>query len=475
MSRLGRRAFGVAALSVVTAGAALVPAGVAVAAGGANLLANGTFDGGSTSGWKGTNASLSTVSPGYGGAGYAAKVSLSNTSTSYSIYAAPKPATAVPAGEQFQASGQVLGVAGRSICLLLQESAPGGSVVQTAKQCQAASGSWQAFGPVSLTNQTAGDTVGYLIRQTGAQADDSFQADSLSIVDVDTTAPTAPSGLTATAVSGNEVDLSWSAATDADFGGVYGYAVYRDGASTPLATTTGSVTAYKDTGVSSGSTHTYTVAAFDYAKNYSPPSNQASATTPSAPLAALWHMDETSGTTMVDSSGNANTGTLHNVMLGAVGVSGTAYTFGGATAKSYAEVPAAPSLNPSSANLHISFYLNTTSLPASGDYDLVRKGVYPGQEYKVELLQSGAITCVFRGSSANRSATGGSGLNNGAWHHIECIKTASQVQLVIDGTVAATSSGTVGSISNTYAVEIGAYPGSDWYKGKLDEVSITIG
>jgi hypothetical protein len=24
-------------------------------------------------------------------------------------------------------------------------------------------------------------------------------------------------------------------------------------------------------------------------------------------------------------------------------------------------------------------------------------------------------------------------------------------------------------------VEIGAHPGSDWYKGKLDEVSITVG
>jgi len=77
--------------------------------------------------------------------------------------------------------------------------------------------------------------------------------------------------------------------------------------------------------------------------------------------------------------------------------------------------------------------------------------------------------------SANRNATGGSGLNNGAWHHIECIKTASQVQLVIDGAVVKTSTGTVGSISNTFAVEIGAYPGSDWYKGKLDEISIAFG
>jgi hypothetical protein len=114
-------------------------------------------------------------------------------------------------------------------------------------------------------------------------------------------------------------------------------------------------------------------------------------------------------------------------------------------------------------------------LPTSGDYDLVRKGVSTVQEYKIELLQTGQIQCTFRGSTSNHNAIGGSGLNNGAWHHIQCIKTGTQVQLVIDGTVAATTSGTVGSITNTYAVDIGAYPGSDWYKGELDEASIAFG
>jgi hypothetical protein len=33
----------------------------------------------------------------------------------------------------------------------------------------------------------------------------------------------------------------------------------------------------------------------------------------------------------------------------------------------------------------------------------------------------------------------------------------------------------VGSISNTSAADIGAHPGSDWYNGKLDEVSIAFG
>ena len=65
------------------------------------------------------------------------------------------------------------------------------------------------------------------------------------------------------------------------------------------------------------------------------PGGMASAST----VAALWHMDETSGTTMADSSGHGNNGTLHNVTLGAAGKYGKSYTFGGSKAKSYVEVP----------------------------------------------------------------------------------------------------------------------------------------
>jgi hypothetical protein len=463
-----------AAVFVVVAGMALVPAGVAVAAGNTNLLSNGTFDGNSTSGWKGTNASLSTVSPGFGGTGFAARVALSNASTSYSVYASPKPVTGVPAGEQFQAAGQVLGVTGRSICLLLQET---GSGAHSVSVCHTATGSWQAFGPVTLTDQGAGDTVGYTIRQTGAKAGDSFQADSLSMADPDTTAPTIPAGLTATAVSGTEIDLLWPASTDADYGGVYGYAIYRDGGTAPIATTTGSVTTYKDTSVAAGSTHTYTVAAFDYAKNYSAPSSSASATTPSAPpptVAALWHMDESAGaTTMVDSSSNGNNGVfVGSVVAGVPGFLNTAYSFSG---QSYVDVPNKPSLVAGSANVDISFYFNTTHLPSSGDYDLVRMGVYPGQEYKVELEKTNQIGCTFHGSASSNNATGGSNLNNGAWHHVECIKTATQIQLKIDGVLVKTTNANIGSVSPTGDATLGAHPGYDWYQGMLDEVQISFG
>ena len=89
----------------------------------------------------------------------------------------------------------------------------------------------------------------------------------------DTTPPTAPANLTGSAASQSQVNLSWGASTDNV--GVAGYKVYRDGAF--LASTT--ATTYSDTTVQAGSTHTYTVYAYDAAGNISPPSNSATVTT----------------------------------------------------------------------------------------------------------------------------------------------------------------------------------------------------
>ena len=60
--------------SIVTAAIAGTLALPAVASAATNLLPNGSFDGGTTAGWKGTNATLGVVSPGFGGTADAAKV-----------------------------------------------------------------------------------------------------------------------------------------------------------------------------------------------------------------------------------------------------------------------------------------------------------------------------------------------------------------------------------------------------------------
>src|SRR5438552_9288022 len=93
----------------------------------------------------------------------------------------------------------------------------------------------------------------------------------------DTTRPSAPTGLTASAVSSSQIKLSWAASSDNV--GVSGYRVYRGG--TQIATT--SAASFTNTGLSPSTTYTYAVAAFDAAGNLSAQSSPASATTPAPP------------------------------------------------------------------------------------------------------------------------------------------------------------------------------------------------
>ncbi len=96
----------------------------------------------------------------------------------------------------------------------------------------------------------------------------------------DTTPPSTPSGLTASAVSSSQINLNWTASTDNV--GVTGYLVQRSqGAGstnyTSVATPTGAN--YSDTGLLAGTVYNYRVAATDAAGNLSGYSSVASATT----------------------------------------------------------------------------------------------------------------------------------------------------------------------------------------------------
>ena len=93
----------------------------------------------------------------------------------------------------------------------------------------------------------------------------------------DTTPPTAPSNLTASAAK-RKISLSWGASTDNV--GVTGYQIWRSssaaGPFSQIATTT--ATTYTNSGLTSGSTWYYQVKATDAAGNVSAASNTASAT-----------------------------------------------------------------------------------------------------------------------------------------------------------------------------------------------------
>ncbi|MGW6208480.1 glycoside hydrolase family 6 protein [Streptomyces sp. NPDC055089] len=89
----------------------------------------------------------------------------------------------------------------------------------------------------------------------------------------DTQAPTAPTGVTATAKTSGSVSLSWTASTDNT--GVTGYDVFRNGVKVGSTTTT----SYTDSGLSASTAYTYTVKAKDAAGNVSAASSALSVTT----------------------------------------------------------------------------------------------------------------------------------------------------------------------------------------------------
>jgi chitodextrinase len=110
----------------------------------------------------------------------------------------------------------------------------------------------------------------------------------------DTTPPSAPTGLTTTAVGETSATLSWTASTDDT--GVVGYDVYR--AATKVATS--STTSYTYTGLACGTSYNFAVDAYDAAGNVSAQAATTATTTAcpdTTPPSAPGNLSETNATT----------------------------------------------------------------------------------------------------------------------------------------------------------------------------------
>ncbi|MEA2506230.1 MAG: hypothetical protein QOH48_848 [Actinomycetota bacterium] len=374
--RATTRVLVVVLIAVVTS----VWTGVASASSGPNLLGNGTFEAGTTTGWTAVGSTLTVASDAFSGSwdGKAAN----NGVATFGLRAVPRPVTRGTAGAQYTASGMVRSdTPGGSVCIFLIEYSSGGSQVHQTSSCTKSQSSWSPLADNTVSLANADDSLSMVVREKNAAVDDSFEVDNLS--------------------------LSQQTFTPTDVG--------------------------------------------------------------------LWTMNETSGGTMLDSgAAPANDGTLNNVTLGVPGVDGsTGYGF----TRGYVSVPDDPSLNPGSANVKVSISADPSSLPTSGDFDVMRKGDSPAQQIKMELLQSGALLCSFRGTSGSKEVSSTvTLLPNTGYHTLQCVKTTTQIQAVVDGSVSVLNA-TIGCISNTAPVVIGAHgDGSyDFYRGSLDEAVITIG
>ena len=98
----------------------------------------------------------------------------------------------------------------------------------------------------------------------------------------DTTPPSVPIGLSATASGCSQVNVGWAASSDTGGSGLRGYNVYRNGGF--LTQVLAPATSLADQGRSASTAYSYTVTAVDNAGNQSAPSAAVGATTPACAL-----------------------------------------------------------------------------------------------------------------------------------------------------------------------------------------------
>ena len=142
----------------------------------------------------------------------------------------------------------------------------------------------------------------------------------------DTTPPTAPSNLTATATSTSQINLAWTASTDNV--GVTGYNLQRcsgSGCTTfaALTSVSGTTTTYSNTGLTGSTSYSYRVQATDAAGNLSAFSNTATATTQTATATTITFVQGASATPQTPSAtvsvtytGAQTAGNLNVVVVG---------------------------------------------------------------------------------------------------------------------------------------------------------------
>jgi hypothetical protein len=322
------------------------------------------------------------------------------------------------------------------------------------------SGTTTAAGTYSLTF-TASNGV-------GTSATQNF---TLTVSNQDTQPPTTPTNLAATAISGSQIDLSWTASTDNV--GVTGYLVERCagvGCTNFARTLTVTGTTYSDTGLVPNTSYTYQVKATDAAGNFSPYSNTATATTLSniGGLVAAYSFDEGSGTTVNDLSGNGNTGTVANTTWTTSGEYGSALVFNGKS--STVTIPDSPSLHLTSA-MTLEAWVKPSKISA-GWADVIYKG---SDNYFLEATSSNASDAAGGGTfgSDDTQTFATSALSTNTWAQLALTYDGATLRLYVNGVQVSTLAVSGNLVTSSNALQIGgdSFFGQ-YFSGTIDEVRV---
>jgi hypothetical protein len=199
------------------------------------------------------------------------------------------------------------------------------------------------------------------------------------------------------------------------------------------------------------------------AREYCPPGNIegncASGQNPSP--VGEWKFDEKSGTSVADSSGNGNNGTLYNTPIWTAGKFGSALNFNGST--SYVDLGNAASVQLTTGT--IGAWIKTTDAGVNFRAIADKSSAY-------SLFLSNNVFGIYDwGGAAFRSS--GIALNDGKWHFVACSfqsGVANGTILYIDGKSVTTTTMTV--TNQVSSLQIGVNTGTQQFAGAIDQVRV---
>jgi hypothetical protein len=326
---------------------------------------------------------------------------------------------------------------------------------------------WISLGTYTFNAGTAGNVK---IRNDGANR--GVLADAVKWVPAATSVPTAPSSLTATTISASQVNLAWTDNATNETG----FTIERKtgaGSFGALTTKGANVTSHSDTTVATGTNYTYRVRA-DNASGGSGWSNESSATTDTG-LVLFHQLNEASGTTATDSSGNSNTGTLVNSPTWTTGYSSGGVSFDGSN--DAVTVPASATLNNLSA-ITISAWMRPNNSGENSFGRIIQKTggfmLYLSSGNQVVFEVPYSTTAVKRQSSNNV-------VSYGTWTHVVVTWTGSAtgntIHIYLNGTevgyLATTNGSGTRADDSAGALNIGNNAAQDrTFNGILDEVRV---
>ena len=385
---------------------------------------------------------------------------------------APSGLTATPTGPTqvnlgWTASTDNVGVTGYRI-----ERCQGSGCTTWAEIATSATASYSDIGV------NPGTLYRYRVRATDAAGNNSAYSSIVNATTpsvVDTTPPTVPGNLTATAGTAYQVDLGWSASTDNV--AVSGYRLERcQGAGctsfAQIASPTG--TSYSDTTVTPSTSYRYRIRAVDASANLSDYSNVADVTTPAAPanppgLVGAWAFNEGFGLTTADASGNGNTATINGATWTMQGKFGSALSFNGST--SIVSVAASASLNVT-AGMTLSAWINPAATQSGWRTIMQRQ---PDAYFLNAGSDAGALRPAGGGTfgGATVFTTGPTASPVGAWTYQALTYDGSTLRLYINGTQVASRAQTGAILTSSNPLWIGGnQPYGEFFNGVIDEARV---